>query len=40
MVRLAGLRVQERYRDWDHGPFAGHSQDRISVFEVTAAPAG
>jgi hypothetical protein len=40
MVRLAGLRLRERYRDWGRGPFAGESQDCISVCEVTAAPAG
>jgi hypothetical protein len=34
MVRLAGLRLRERYEDWDRG------QDQISVYEVTAAPAG
>ena len=39
MVRLAGLRLRERYQDWDRGPFT-ESRDRISVFEVTAAPAG
>ena len=38
MVRLAGLR--ERYQDWDRSPFTGESQDHISVYEVTAAPAG
>ena len=40
MVRLAGLRLRERYQDWDRGPFTGESQDHISVYEVTAAPAG
>jgi hypothetical protein len=40
MVRLAGLRPQERYQDWDRGPFTEESQDHISVYEVTAAPAG
>ena len=40
MVRLAGLRLRERYQDWDRGPFAGESQDRISVCEVTSALAG
>ena len=40
MVRLAGLRLRERYQDRDHGPFTGESQDHISVCEVTAAPAG
>jgi hypothetical protein len=40
MVRLAGLRLRERYQDWDRGPFTGESQDHISVCEVTAAPGG
>ena len=40
MVRLAGLRLRRRYQDWDRGPFTAESQDRISVYEVTAAPAG
>ena len=40
MVRLAGLRLRERYQDWDRGPFTGESQNRILVCEVTAAPAG
>ena len=40
MVRLTGLRVRGRWDDWDRGPFTGQSQDHISVYEVTAAPAG
>ena len=40
MVRLAGLRLRERYQDWDRGPFTEESQYHISVYEVTAAPAG
>lgn len=40
MVRLAGLRLRERYQGWDRGPFTGENQDHISVYEVTAAPAG
>lgn len=40
MARLAGLRLRERYQDWDRGPFTGESQDHIPVCEVTAAPAG
>ena len=40
MVRLAGLRLRERYQDWVGGPFTGESQDHIPVCEVTAAPAG
>ena len=40
MARLAGMRLRERYQDWDRGPFTGESQDHISVYEVTAAPGG
>jgi hypothetical protein len=40
MVRLAGLRLRERYQDWDRGPFTGESQDYIQVCQVTAALAG
>jgi len=36
----AGPRRRERYRDRDRGRFTGESQDRISVYEVTAAPGG
>jgi len=40
MVRLAGLQLRERYQNWDRSPFTGESQNHISVYEVTAAPAG
>ena len=40
MADRPGLRLRERYQDWDRGPFTGESQDHISVYEVTAAPAG
>jgi hypothetical protein len=40
MARLAGMRLRERYHDWDRGPFAGESQSHISACEVTAAPGG
>ena len=40
MARLVGLRLRERYQEWDRSPFTGESQDHISVYEVTAAPAG
>ena len=40
MVPLAGLRLRERYQDWDRGPLTGESQDHISVYEVTSALAG
>jgi hypothetical protein len=40
MVGLAGLRLRERYQDWDRGPFTGRASTTISVYEVTAALAG
>jgi len=40
MVGLAACGWGERYQDWVCGPFTGESQDHISVYEVTAAPAG
>jgi hypothetical protein len=41
MARLPGLRLGERYQDWDRGPFTGEeSQDHISVCEVIAALGG
>jgi hypothetical protein len=40
MVGLAGLRLRERYQDWDRGPFTGESHDHSPVGEVTAALAG
>ena len=40
MVRLAGLQLRERYQNWDRSPFTAESQNHISVYEVTAAPAG
>ena len=40
MARLAGMRLRERYQDWDRGPFIGESRNHISVYEVTAAPGG
>ena len=36
----AGLRLRERYQDWDRGPFAGERQDHIAVYGVTAALGG
>ncbi len=38
LLSAAGLRLRERYQDWDRGPFTGESQDHVSVYEVTAAP--
>jgi SAM-dependent methyltransferase len=33
MARLAGLRVRERWADWDRTPFSGASGKHISVWE-------
>ncbi len=40
MARLTGLRLRGRHQDWDRSPFTAKSQNRISVYEVTAAPGG
>ena len=40
MDRLAGPRLRERCQNWDRSPFAMESRNHISVYEVTAAPAG
>ena len=40
MAPAGGLRLRARYQDGDRGPFTAESQDHISVYEVTAAPAG
>ena len=33
MARLAGLRLRERWGDWDRTPFSGTSGKHISVWE-------
>jgi SAM-dependent methyltransferase len=33
MARLAGLRLRERYNDWDRSPFTAASRSHISVYE-------
>jgi hypothetical protein len=40
MDRLAGPRLRERCQNWDRSPFTMKSRNHISVYEVTAAPAG
>jgi hypothetical protein len=40
MVRLGGLRLRERCQNWDRSPFTMESRNHISVYEVSAAPAG
>jgi SAM-dependent methyltransferase len=40
MARVAGLRLRERWADWDRSPFSSLSPKHISVFELDpAAPA-
>ena len=37
MARLAGLRLRERWADWDRAPFTGDSARHISVYEAWRA---
>ena len=34
MARLAGLRLRERWGDWDRSPFTGESRKHVSVWEL------
>ncbi len=40
MAQLAGLRLRERWSDWDRSPFASGSPKHISVWEPDAAATG
>ena len=33
MARLAGLRLRERWGDWDRSPFTSKSEGHVSVYE-------
>jgi SAM-dependent methyltransferase len=33
MARIAGLRLRERWADWDRTPFTGESEQHVSVWE-------
>jgi SAM-dependent methyltransferase len=33
MARIAGLRLRERWADWDRSPFTGDSEQHVSVWE-------
>jgi SAM-dependent methyltransferase len=33
MARLGGMRLRERYNDWDRGPFTASSGQHVSVYE-------
>ena len=37
MARLAGLRLRERWADWDRSPFTADSQQHVSVWEKPPA---
>lgn len=36
MARLAGMRLRERFTDWDRSPFTAASRRHVSVYEKTA----
>jgi hypothetical protein len=33
MVRLAGITLRERWRDWQRAPFTGESRSHVSVWQ-------
>jgi hypothetical protein len=37
MARLAGMRVRERWADWDRSPFSATSPKHVSVFEPASS---
>jgi SAM-dependent methyltransferase len=40
MAQLAGLRLRDRWSDWDREPFTTDSPSHVSVWEKPAAPQG
>jgi SAM-dependent methyltransferase len=38
MARLAGMRLRERWADWDRSPFTSESRKHVSVWERTHGP--
>lgn len=36
MARIAGMRLRERWQDWDRSPFTGESMKHVSVWEKAA----
>ena len=36
MARLAGMRLRDRWEDWDRKPFTGESSQHVSVWEKPA----
>jgi len=35
MARIAGMRLRERWADWDRSPFTSESLKHVSVWEKT-----
>jgi hypothetical protein len=33
MARLAGMRLRDRWNDWDYSPFTAASRQHVSVYE-------
>jgi SAM-dependent methyltransferase len=40
MARLAGMRLRERWADWDRSPFTSESRSHVSVWETAPSDAG
>jgi SAM-dependent methyltransferase len=40
MARLAGMRLRERFNDWDGSPFTSESRSHVSVWEKSPRAAG
>ena len=36
MAQLAGMRLRERWGDWDGSPFTASSENHISIYESAA----
>jgi hypothetical protein len=34
MAQLAGMKLKDRWEDWDQRPFTGASQSHVSVYEM------
>jgi hypothetical protein len=34
MARIAGMRLRERWADWDRSPFTADSEKHVSVWEA------
>ena len=40
MGKIAGLRLRDRWADWDRTPFTADSGKQVAVFEKVTQPAG